>query len=577
MTQPARWITFGIIILALISIALGVTRCISNRNDGHITIEFYNDWGGHQTGVGTGWFAHMVDYHFNMTINYLGSPNMEELFQERRAAGDLGDLIIIGTQRLRQTIHDELLMDITDFVGMQMPNYNTFFPGAVARARELSLADRIYALPIQVSTQSATTPRIAGLVPHHGAFMRQDAYMAIGAPDIFTLEDLLPVLFDMQQAFPYTDSGLRTYGFSLYTGPEDDTILHTAAAFAQLYSGMDRFSTTSFIDHSNQRLESFLDINGIYIRALKLYFDANQMGILDPDSRHQSWNDLWGKFEHGAVMFSWWSWLGAETFNTTGRANQGVGYNFIPITNQRIFHENRINPVGPNHTDLVIAVGANAQEPERIIEFIDWLASPEGHQTVVAGPEGLTWEMIGDMPVLTDFGVAAGVQTGTFSNVDVPENWGDGTFVQGGWHGNITVPMSGFGREINPATGYPFNPRLWPASGNTGVSWLDFVWTDRFGHNTPLDFVLDNNIISAPPTTDFVKPADPPHIAQMRNEIRPVVLDASWRMIFASTESEFFDIWIEMYDEAIALGWNEVFEYDNDMAQQLFAAQRAAR
>jgi len=561
MKYHARWIVLGVVIVALISIALGVTRCIGNRTDGHITIDLFNDMAGNETGVGTGWFAQIIDYHFNMSINYLGSNDIEALFQERSAAGDLGDLVIIGTHRLRQAIHEGLLMDITDLVASYMPNYNTHFPDAVARARELSYLDRVYALPMQVSTQSDTSPRISGLVPTNGAFLRQDVYMAVGAPDIFTMENLLDVLYGMQQAVPYTDTGMRTYGFSLYSSPEDDTILHTAAAFALLYGGMNRFSSTSFIDYENTRLESFVDTGGIYFRTLKLYFDANQMGILYPGSRNQSWNELWNKFEHGAVLFSWWSWMGIQPFNTPGRSNQGIGYNFIPIINQRIYQEHRINPSGPNHPDLVIGIGANAEEPERIVDFIDWLASPSGHQTILAGPEGLTWEMIGGTPVLMDFGFTAGVHTGSFTNVEVPDAWGGGTFADGGWQGNITMIVNRYGRETNPHTGNPFNPRLWPSLGDGGVSRLDALWTHRFDSNTPLDFVLDNNVIITP-TTSFELPPDPSHITRMRDAICPVIIDASWRMIFARSESEFFSIWLEMYEEVVALGWYDVFEYD---------------
>ncbi|MCL2527481.1 MAG: hypothetical protein FWE42_03600 [Defluviitaleaceae bacterium] len=573
MKHPVRWIAIGGIILALGIIAFVVTRCTGSRNQNqHITIEFYNDWAGGHIGEGTGWFAHIVEERFNMSIDYLGAGEMEELFQTRRAAGNLGDLIVIGTHRLRETIHDGLLMDITELAETRMHSYNALFPGAVERARQLTLTDSIYALPLQVSTQSPSTPRFSGLIPPTGAFLRQDAYMAIGAPTIYTIENLLTILADMQLALPYTDDGQRTYGFSLYSGPEDDTILHTVAAFAMLYGGMDRFSTTSFIDYRNQSVESFLDINGFYFRTLKLYFDANQLGIVDPASPTQSWEELWNKYGQGAVLFSWWPWFGMQNFNTPGRAAQGVGYNFIPIMNQNIHHDYGINPSGPNHPDLVIGIGANAQDPERLIDFIDWLASPEGHQVISAGPEGLTWEMVNNVPVLTEFGLSAGVHTGNFGDAEVPAAWGGGSFNQGIWHGNITV-FSHYGREINPLTGLPFNPVLWPSASNADVSRLQSDWTARFGSNTPLDFILDNNMISAPPATDFVKPADPPGISQIRDAIRPIVEEASWQMIFAESEAEFYRIWLDMYATAQALGWYEVFEYDSNLAQQLFAAQ----
>ncbi|MCL2570823.1 MAG: extracellular solute-binding protein [Defluviitaleaceae bacterium] len=577
MKQPIRLIALGAIIVIMIVIAVFVTRWATNRGQGrHITIEFYNDWAGGHTGEGIGWFAQIVEERFNMTIDYLGAGNMEELFQSRRAAGDLGDLVIIGTHRLRETINDGLLLDITGLVETRMTSYTTYFPGAVERARQLTLTDSIYALPIQVSTQPASSPRISGLVPNNGAFLRQDAYMAIGAPTIYTIENLLAILVDMQRAVPYSESGQRTYGFSLYSGPEDDTILHTAAAFATLYGGMDWFSSTGFIDFQNQVFESFLDINGLYLRALKLYFDANQLGILDPTSQDQSWEDIWEKFEDGAVLFSWWSWLGMQSFNTPGRAAQGIGYNFIPIMNQRIHHDFSINPSGPNHPDLVIGVGANASNPERIVDFIDWLASPEGNQIVNAGPEGLTWEMENNIPVLTEFGLSAGVHTGSFRDVEVPSAWGGGTFSQGAWHGNITVPISLYGRELNPLTGLPFNPRLWPSAAYADVTRLQSEWTARFGSNTPLDFVLDNGMISAPPTVNFTRPMDSQNIREMRDAIRPVIETASWQMIFAGTEAEFYSIWLDMNAVVHALGWDYVLEHDQRVAEELFAAQQAA-
>ena len=567
-----RWIILGATILALAAIAIIITQCTGRRRN-HMTIEFYNDWAGAHTGEGTGWFAHVVDQRFNMTIDYLGAAEMEELFQARRAAGNLGDLVIIGTHRLREVIHDGLLLDITDFVEGGMPYYNAHFPGAVERARELTLVDRIYALPIQVSTQPSSNPRISGDVPIHGAFMRQDAYMAIGAPIINTLEDLLDVLVDMQLAVPYTDAGHRTYGFSIFRGPGDDTVLHTAEALALLYGGVDRFSSTGFIDHENQRVESFLQAGGLYYRALRLYFNANQRGILDPDSAYQGFGEVMDKFTQGSVFFSWWSWLGMPTFNNPARDAQGVGYNFIPIMGQRIHHGFGINPRGPNHPDLVIGVGAGAQDPERIIEFIDWLASPEGHQIITAGPEGLTWEMINNVPMLTDFGVQAGVHTGAFRDVEVPDNWGGGYFAQGAWHGNITVPVRAYGREINPITGVPFNPRHWPSAADTDVTRLQRDWTAQFGSGTPLDFVLEQGMIYAPPSTDFIKPEDPPEIRAMRQVIRPVIEEASWRMIFAASEAEFTSIWNEMNAAAQALGWNYVFAYDYALAQELFASR----
>ena len=60
-----------------------------------------------------------------------------------------------------------------------------------------------------------------------------------------------------------------------------------------------------------------------------------------------------------------------------------------------------------------IMVGSQTKDPQRMVDFINWLYSPEGIEASSAqsggncGPEGLTWEMKDGKPVLTDFGVKA--------------------------------------------------------------------------------------------------------------------------------------------------------------------------
>ena len=566
---------FRVILIALATIAVAVVITVvvivRRRGDAHpagehITIEFYSDLAAGPTGEGTGWFAQIVEERFNMTVNYLGDGDAEEFFQARRAAGSLGDLVIISTHRLEDAISNGLLLDITGLVEGRMHYYTTYFAGGVERARQLSGTGRIYGLPVHVSTQPPGSPMISEMPPI-GAFLRQDAYMAVGAPTIYNAGSLLPILADMQHIMPTADSGRRTYAFSLYRSPVDDNIIHAAAAFAAAYNGMVLFSNTGFIDFANRRFESFLDIEGMYLRTLKLYFDANQLGLLDPASAHQGRDAMTAGFEEGAVLFSWWQELGMQTFNTPEREARGVGYNFIPIMSQLILHGYGINPGGPNYPDLVIGVGAGAKYPERIIDFIDWLASPEGNQTVVAGPEGLTWEMVDYTPVPTEFGLLAGVHTGSFNDIEVPEEWGGGSFNQGAWPG-ATVVLNRYGREINPRTGLPFNPRLWPSAANVDVTRLQSDWTARFGSNTPLDFLLDNNMIITTP--DFETPRDPQMLRITRNSIRRAVVEASWRMIFADSEAEFFSIWLEMNETVRDLGWNYLFEHDSAVVQGLF-------
>ena len=81
-----------------------------------------------------------------------------------------------------------------------------------------------------------------------------------------------------------------------------------------------------------------------------------------------------------------------------------------------------------------MSIGSKAEDPERLAAFVDWLYSPEGirnnrAQTSggMAGPEGLCWEYGEDGPYLTDFGKKALLG----EDVEVPEEWGKGTWSEG--------------------------------------------------------------------------------------------------------------------------------------------------
>jgi len=544
----------------------------TGRPEDHIRIEVFSQFGQLSIGNATGWFAQIVDERFNMSVNHVGAPdgNNELLLQTRSAANNLGDLIIVDINRLEDLVTAGLIMDITQYVENRMPYYNNYFGGAVARARTFHPSGNIYGIPLNVSTQSATSPALDGGFVEFAPYLRQDAFMAAGAPTINTMEDLLPVLAAMQEAVPYTDSGRRTYGFTFWSD-WDDTLMSSAGNFGPMY-GMRRFSQTGFVDLVNQRFESFLDDDGLYLRTLLMYFNANQMGLVDPDSPTQDFDMVWAKSEDGQFLFSWMSWLGMAGFNNEERAAQSIGYNFVPIMDQAISVP-AINPNGQLH---VMAIGANAADPGRLIDFLDWMSSPEGVQTIYTGPQGLTWDIdASGVPFVTEFGYEAGVHASNFQDVPVPAEWGGGTFSLGGWQNNWTVVLQHRGLEMNSATGFPYSPRFWPAAGQN-VTPLQVEWSERFNAADQTEFLMNNDMLLALPAVDFAMPPDSSDMEIMRGDVRLVVQPNSWRMVFASSEAEFWSIWEETKELAYGLGWAELFAHDYAVAQEYFALRRDA-
>jgi len=577
------------ILLALLVAAIMVTACSGDDNDahdywpGHITVDLFNDAHTGFAGIQPGWFGQVVNERFNMDINHIGAPDgeFELIFSTRAAAGNLGDLIFVGQPRMHEVIEAGLVINITDQVNNNMPYYTSQFPGAVERARTFSLSGEIYALPTDVTTQSRTQPRFTGIHVARSPWLRFDVYQAIGAPTIDTLEDLLPVLAAMQEYMPYTETGRRTYGFSLF-GDWDGLVMAQAEWFDQMY-GLTRFlgPAALSVDPINHRVESRIDNDGIYKRGLRLLFNANQMGLVDPDSPTQNFDMVSDKGAEGAVLFSWYNWLVASRFNSAvidedndpyfTNAHVGVGYTFVPIMDQTVL----IPSMNPNGTDMLIAIGPSATDVDRLIAFIDWMASPDGHEVVTLGPEGMAWEMVGGEPVVTALGIEGGLHTVAFQPAAVPEEWGGSTFSDGSWQGRSTIVNRWGGQEMNPNRGFTFDPRHWP-SQHRETTVLEANWTERFGAANQVEWLLEHDMLVARPAIDFNIPEDPSELSIIRGEVGPIIQSASWRMVFASDEAEFNQIWAEMREIAYGLGWQQLVDFEYQIAQDYFAAQRAA-
>lgn len=535
-----------------------------------ITVDVFANQANYQ-GISSGWFADVVKEKFNMELNII-APNVagggDTLFQTRSAAGNLGDIVMIGSEngRLADTVKAGLLMDITDLVAER--SNITQYTGALDMLKDLVGTDRVYAIPSAVSSQPATTPS-EGLDLTFGPYLRWDYYQGIGSPRMETLEDLLPVLKQMQEKYPTSDSGKPTYGFSLFKDWDGNMMMFGKQPTC--FYGYDELGfVLAKADGSDY--QSIIDDDSMYIRSLKLFFDANQMGLLDPESSTQNWDSVATKYEDGAVFFSPWPWLGQAKYNTIEHKEAGKGFMLVPIDDMKIFSFGAT----PTGTKYVVGVGSKAKDPERIVDFLDWLYSPEGimmscsQTTGSSGPEGLTWEMQDGRPVLTEFGKKA------FSdgNTVLPEEWGGGTWKDGVSQLNFTTVLT---IDINPQTGVPYNYTLWDSVLEDNVTPLDLSWQEAMGAKTTLDYLKQHDQYMVAPGTSYIVPAEDAEISALRSQIKEIIKEKSWKMVFAKDEAEFNNLLAEMQKIAKGLGYDDVLEYDMKTAKEQNAARDAVR
>ncbi len=567
MKKMSKYVTTGLLGMTLLGSLAGCggaaesdTDAASSESgyDETITIDVYNGLANYM-GMQEGWFAKIVRDKFNMELNII-APNVagngDTLYQTRTAAGDLGDLIIVDNgQQYNELVEAGLLTDASEYYET-MENVQRFDAAVQNLNKD---ADGLYGFPTSVSTLKATDPS-EGLDPTFGAYVRWDLYGEQGYPEIGTLEDLLPVIQKMQEDNPTTDSGKKVYGFSLFSD-WDGNMMNAGKQLVTYYGYDESGFVLAKADGSDY--QSILDSDSEYIRALKFYFQANQMGLVDPESTTQNYDTLFAKFQEGQVLFSWWPWLGQAAFNTTTNLNEGKGFMLAPIHDQKIFSYGAEVYGGKQF----IGIGSNAEDPERIAAFIDWLYSSEGvlanssQTSGSSGPEGLTWEMKDGEPVLTEFGKQALLD----GDGDVPEEYGGGSYKDGvsALNVNTVLPI-----DINPDTGFPYAYTMWESYQNETTDPVKEDWSKNMGGaESTIGYLEENDQLLVAPGASYVAPEDSSEISTLRNQAKATIIEYSWRMVFAKDEAEFDQLLKEMQETADGLGYQTVLEFDMNNAK----------
>ena len=543
----------------------------SKNSDGtyseFITVDVFDALANYQ-GTQSGWFAKVVKDKFNMELNII-APNVagggDTLFQTRSAAGNLGDLIISGTDngRFSNMVTAGLLMDMTDLLeGKEvLTNYET----AITKANADLGQEGIWGIPSEISNQS---PEVSsdGIEPLVAPYVRWDAYEAIGTPDIASLEDFIPVMKAMQEAVPKSDSGKKTYAISLFKD-WDGNMMVGAKNYASLFGYNELGFVMSKADGSDD--QDVISDDGVYVQALKFLFEANQAGLVDPESTTQNYDILSNKYRDGQILTSLWSYQGPSLYNTVENKEKGVGFMPAYIEGTSPYSSGCYSE---GNGKTIIAIGSQAQDPERMADFIDWLYSPEGMEIAgqaggAAGPEGLTWEMDGDTAVYTEFGE----QALPSNDVTVPDEWGGGSWKDGVSALNFKALSL---VDIDPNNNEPYMATMWSSVLAKNTTALDQAWQEYAGGaKTTIEFLESKDALSVAAGTSYVQPEETSDITTLRNQCKTVIVDSSWKMIFAKDEAEFNSILKDMQDTVKGLGYEEVLALDMQNAKDQSASR----
>ncbi len=83
-----------------------------------------------------------------------------------------------------------------------------------------------------------------------------------------------------------------------------------------------------------------------------------------------------------------------------------------------------------------------------------------------------------------------------------------------------------------------------------------------------MDYLKAEDKVMVAPGASYTAPADTSEIETLRNQVKAIIVQESWKMSFASSDAEFESLLAGMQETAKGLGYDQVLEVDMANAKE---------
>lgn len=547
----------------VIGSASALTGCGSKKNE-VIKLNVYSQLANF-SGKQIGWSADILKKKFNVELNII--PEGDGVFETRMTSGNLGDIVVWGADNDKYplAVKNNLLFgweddNVLDEYG---PYIKKNMPDALKKNKELTktitngASDKLYGFGANVALNSKD---------HESFFYtwdtRWDLYKKLGYPKIKNLQDYHKMLKNMQKLCPSDDSGNKVYAVSLWPDWDDAMVMYVKA-MATAYYGYDELALGLY-DPTNGKYHDALEENGPYFEMLKWFNDLYQDGLIDPDSMTQTYDEMIAKVQNGGTLFSIFNYSGSLGYNTKEHTSAGkLMYCMKPEDASPIVYG--MNTQGG---DRVWSIGAKTEYPEKCMEIINYLATPEGRMTMEYGPKGYTWDYDDQKHAyLTDVGMKCQKDKNTTMGGGYKGSYHDGELQIN----NVTWSLD----ASNPdSDGETYNKESWASYNATPSSDIEKDWRDKTGCTTINEY-MEKGKYTVAPGTSFSKETQDTTLKTTWNQVTTEIKNSSWKAIYAKSDKKFDSVVASMKKSAKKYGYDKCVEWSRNQASRRKALEDA--
>lgn len=302
-----------------------------------VTLDVFIDSAGENpitAGIQENAVAQYIKEQTGVTLNVVIRNNEKE--QAMVASGDLYDMNVVGLQYVTPLIQSGAVQSLDDYLYLA-PGLSENFSGMLNYSKKYQSngEDKVYA--ILARSKGEASPLATS---RYGNFLRWEWYKEAGSPVIGSVDDFLDLLKTIQENHPETESGKKTYGISRF----NDWGLNHALSDPVIWKYCAQYGLNEVCSFGIDDL-SYIDLyneNHMYWQTAEMYFKANQMGLLDPETYTQKNEDYTRKIGEGQVFYSSMEWdfdaANAE-WHRAARTSMWMSYGRTPRNSRHGFPE----------------------------------------------------------------------------------------------------------------------------------------------------------------------------------------------------------------------------------------------
>jgi len=541
--------------------------------DGVIRLDVYSQLANF-SGIQQGWGATLLKDKFGVEINII--PEQDGTYATRMEAGNLGDIVVWGSNGddYKNAVAKGMLLDWEQFdMGKKYAPYITeHYTDALESNRRISGDDKIHGFGFNVAFSADS---------HQSFFytwdVRWDLYKELGYPEVSSLDDLLDLFTQMKEICPQDEVGNETYALSAWPDWDGNMVMYVKALGTAFY-GYDELGF-GYYNPQNGEFLSCLDDDGVYMECLRFFNKLYRAGLLDPNSSSQTYDKMSEKLKNGGTFWSIFNYAGSMAYNTDKHMSEGkYMYTLVPEDATPIVYG-----LGSTGGNRLWTIGNYTKYPEKCLEILDWLATPEGSMTMWYGPKGLTWDYNEEKGMyFTELGKQTSADSSfNMAGIEWTSPYTGKTYTLSGTYndGSIQINNTTLSKDmINPEGNgiETFNKDTW-SSVVTAVTYpIQEDWRTKNNAVLADDYMEsrvdeygDKKYVVMPdiPYSESEKSSD---LTLKWNNCKKVVTDYSWRAVYAKADAEFNFHVSEMKKLCEQYGYADCVEWCRQEAAQMW-------